>query len=121
MSRTIKRTIWIQVAAFLFLISATGSPVHTQSLGGGVLPPLPGLDKLDPLLQIARVNPLGRSRIIVRATDSQTFGLLAALIQQSGGVPGRPLSIVDAQVADVPNTALITLAASGAVQHIALD
>jgi serine protease AprX len=127
MSWMTKRAIWIQSTLLLLVLGATGSPVRTQVLGGGVLPPapaalpVPGLDKLDPLLQIASVNPLGRSRIIVRATSSQTLALLAPLIQQLGGVLGRQLSIIDAQVADIPNTALLTLAASDAVQRIARD
>src|SRR5262245_46636485 len=122
MSWMTKRTVWIQAAVLLLVLGATDSPVRTQGLDG-LLPPqqAPRLDKLDPLLQIAQANPLGRSRIIVRATGSQMFGLLATLIQQLGGVLGRQLSIIDAQAADVPNTALITLAASNAVLRIAVD
>ena len=120
-SWTIQRTIWGHAAVLLFVLIATGSPIRTQSLSSGVLAPPTGFDKLDPLLQIAQASPLGRSRIIVRATNSQTLGFLASLIQQHGGVPGAQLSIIDAQVAEVPNTALIALAASQAVQRIALD
>src|SRR4030095_2840305 len=127
MSWMTKRAIWLQSTLLLLVVGATGSPVRTQVLGGGVLPPppaalpVPSLDKLDPLLQIASGNPSGRSRIIVRATSSQTLASLAPLIQQLGGVLGRQLSIIDAQVADIPNTALLALAASDAVQRIARD
>jgi serine protease AprX len=121
-----KRAIWIQSTILFFVLGATGSSVRTQVVGGGVpLPatvaqPLPHLDKLDPPLQSVLFNP-SRSRIIVRATSSQTLGSLAPLIQQLGGVLGRQLSIIDAQVADIPNASLLTLAASDAVQRIALD
>ena len=57
----------------------------------------------------------------MRATSSQTLGLLAPLIQQLGGVLGRQLPIIDAQVADIPTASLLALAASNAVQRIALD
>jgi len=121
-----KRAIWIQSTVLLFVLGATGSPVRTQILGGGGLPspgalPVLRLDKLDPLLQIALLNPFRRSRVIVRATSSQTFALVPSLIQQLGGVLGRRLSIIDAQVADIPNVSLLALSATSAVQRIALD
>src|SRR4029453_1493813 len=101
-----KRAIWIQSTILFFVLGATGSSVGTQVVGGGVPPPTtvaqlsPGLDKLDPLLQSVLFNP-SRSRIIVRATSSQTLGSLAPLIQQLGGVLGRQLPIIDAQVGDL--------------------
>ena len=122
-----KRAIWIQSTILFFVLGATGSPVRTQVLGGGVppvapvAPTLPRLDKLDPLLQGALVNPPARSRIIVRATSSQTLGSLAPLIQQLGGALGRQLPIIEAQVADMPTASLLALAASNAVRRIALD
>jgi serine protease AprX len=120
-SWTIERTIRVHAAVLLFVLGTTVSPIRTQSLLDGVLPLSPGFDKLDPLLQIAQSRPLGRSQIIVRATGSQTLGLLGSLVQQQGGVLGPQLPIIDAQVAEVPNTALVALAASDAVQRIALD
>jgi len=123
-----RRAIWIQSIVLVFALGATGSPVRTQILGSGgaALPapgalPVPRVDKLDPLLQIAVLKPLSRSRVIVRATSSLTVASLAPLIQQLGGVLGRPLPIIDAQVADLPNAALLALSASDAVQHIARD
>jgi subtilisin family serine protease len=128
-----RRAIWIQSIVVLLVLGATGSPVRTQVLGSvgvppapAVLPvpgvlPVPRLDKLDPLLQIALRNPFRRSRVIVRATSSSTLGSLAPLIQQLGGVLGRQLPIIDAQVADLPNASLLALSASGAVLHIARD
>jgi serine protease AprX len=85
------------------------------------LPPPPGLDKLDPLLQAAATTPTGRSLVIVRAHDAQTLDEVAALVAAAGGVLGRQLSIIEAQVADVPNAALLTLANNAIVRRIAAD
>jgi serine protease AprX len=82
---------------------------------------VPRLDKLDPLLQIALLSPFRRSRVIVCATSSSALASLGPLIQQLGGVLGRRLSIIDAQVADIPNVSLLALSASSAVQRIASD
>lgn len=46
---------------------------------------------------------------------------LAALIEQAGGIPGRPLPLINGRTAVVPNAALVALAAHPAVQHLALD
>jgi serine protease AprX len=123
-----RRGIWIQSIVLLFVLGATGSPVRTQVLGAGGggfpapgAPPVPRLDKLDPLLQIALLHPFRRSRVIVRATGSTTLGSLAPLIRQLGGVLGRQLSIINAQAADLPNVSVLALSASDAVQRIALD
>jgi serine protease AprX len=123
-----KRAICIQSIVVLFVFVATW-PVQTQivgvppppPVGPPPAPPLPRVDKLDPPLQNALANPPPRSRIIVRATNTETLGALAPLIQQLGGVLGRPLPIIDAQVADVPTASVLALAASDAVQRIALD
>ena len=112
-----KSATWIRSAVLFFVIATTGSPVRTQTLG---LLPL-RLDKLDPLLQSAVSNLTGRTRVIVRARDAQSLPPVESLIQQVGGVLGRRLSIIDARVAAIPNTALAALTASADVQRIALD
>jgi len=85
-------------------------------------PPLsPLLDKLDPLLQRALSNPAGRSQVIVRARDAQSLPTVRLLIQLAGGVLGRQLSIINAQVATVSNASLATLTNSTYIQRIALD
>src|SRR5207247_1311474 len=43
------------------------------------------------------------------------------VVQSLGGTLGRPLALVDGRAADVPNTALSSLAASAAVTHVAFD
>jgi serine protease AprX len=77
--------------------------------------------KLDPLLQTRTASILGRSRVIVRAPDAGKASLLPILIQQLGGTVGRPLPIIEAVAANVPNAALKMLAASPLVQRLALD
>jgi serine protease AprX len=47
--------------------------------------------------------------------------VVTALVAQLGGIPGRQLPIIEGLAADVPNTALTALAASGAVLRIAAD
>ena len=123
-----KRAIWIQSTVLFFVLGAdrfTGphsdSGRRRASSGDSGAAALPRLDKLDPLLQSALFNPPPRSRIIVRATSSQTLASLAPLIQQLGGVLGRQLPIIDAQVADMPTASLLALSASNAVQRISLD
>jgi serine protease AprX len=94
----------------LLAIPIFGSPMPAQTL-----------DKLDPLVQ-QRVSLLaGSSEVIVRATDSASVGAVALLIQQVGGTLRRKLPIIDALAADVPNTSLLILADSSAIQRIALD
>jgi serine protease AprX len=85
-----------------------------------VTPP-PGLDKLDPIVVQALTNPNGHSRVIVRAADAASLPFIGDLIAQAGGLSGRQLSIIDAQAADVPNAALLVLAADPAVSRIASD
>jgi serine protease AprX len=84
-------------------------------------PPLPGIEKLDPIVEQALLDPAGHSRVIVRAVNSASLPLVGTLIQQAGGSLGRPLSIIEARAADVPNAALLTLAANAAIARIAAD
>src|SRR5262249_29285760 len=78
------------------------------------------LGKLDPLVQARVGSLLGRSKVIVRAQDASYLGLVAALIQQAGGTPGRQLPLIESIVADLPNAALAALVNSPAVKRIAL-
>ena len=58
------------------------------------------LAKLDPLLQATLSLPTGRSLVIVRAIDAPSLDAVRQLIEQTGGIPGRALPIVDALAAD---------------------
>jgi serine protease AprX len=79
------------------------------------------LEKLDPLVLQRVSSTSGWSRVIVRARDAASVGVVGAVIQQAGGTLGRVLSILDAQAADVPNTSLRALTNNPAVAAIALD
>ena len=91
-------------------------------LGGGVSLHPQAPSKLDPLLlQQQLTQPLGESRIIVTVDTTLSLDALAVFIAQAGGVPGRPLPLINGQTAIVPNASLATLALNPAVQHLALD
>jgi serine protease AprX len=121
----------IVVAVFLSwsVTAAVSTPVFAQlplPLPTPTPPPPPPLprpvmDKLDPLVQYRASQPTGNSRVIVRAIDAVSLDAVALLIQQVGGTLGRQLSILDAQVANVPNVSLATLSNSLNIQRIALD
>jgi len=81
----------------------------------------PVLTKLDPLLLPALSNTTERSLVIVRAIDLASMEAVRQLIQQTGGIPGRALSIVEGHAADVPNQALGVLTNSPLVRRVALD
>src|SRR5262245_32408824 len=77
--------------------------------------------KLDPLVQGRLANITGRSRVIVRSLNASSLFLVTSLIRQLGGVPGRQLPILDAVVADVPNSAIPILGSNSLVLKVALD
>src|SRR5436309_15705540 len=107
----IPRTGLTRSVSLTFALIATVVCLQAESslIGGQLIPPiltpppsLPNLAKLDPLLQ-ARVSLLsGQSRIIATAPDGVSLDALALLIQQSGGIPGRRLAIVNSVAATVP-------------------
>jgi serine protease AprX len=86
------------------LVSST--PVRTQSL-----------QKLDSVLQQRAAFPIGYSRVLVQPLNA----VVDLLIQQGGGSLGRALPLVNARAANVPDTSLALLAASSAVERVALD
>lgn len=102
------------LAAFLFVAGAAPSASTTIDL-------TTSLAKLDPILQRRALSATGTSRVIVRGADSTPSGTLGDLIQQSGGVAGRKVSVIRGRVADVPNAALAGLASNPYVAGISLD
>jgi serine protease AprX len=79
------------------------------------------LAKLDPLLLEQLENVAAESYVVVQAQDATVTGVVSGLISLLGGTLGRDLPILDARAARLPNTAVLTLAASSAVKRIALD
>ena len=77
--------------------------------------------KMGPLARERALLPTGSSRVIVQATGSAAAAGLANAIARAGGRAGRALSIINARVAEVPNSALAALANSPVVARISLD
>ena len=111
-----RSAVFIRLVAALVLIAALGAPASAQLQIGIPLTTV----KLDPILQL-RTTLTGRSRVIVRAVNASSLGLVTSLIRQLGGTLGHPLPIISSQAADVPNTALSTLAAFPFVARVSLD
>jgi serine protease AprX len=76
------------------------------------------LAALDPALRARVEAPAGHSRVIIRHDPAQDLG---PVIRAIGATPGPRLPLLDAQVADVPDTSLAALAASPGVRHVSLD
>jgi serine protease AprX len=76
---------------------------------------------LDPLLLEQLENVTGHSYVIVRAENADAVGVVSTMISMLGGTLGRPLPILTARAARLPNLAVPLLAASPIVQRIALD
>ena len=108
------------------LLLITGLP-HTasaqllSSLSSLISPTTNALNKLDPLAKQQLSNVFGRSRVIVRAIDGTLPALLVPILQAAGGTIYLTLSVVNAQAVELPNAALLTVAASPLVARISLD
>ena len=77
--------------------------------------------KIGPQLRRAAAAGVGRSRVIVRASDAASTGVVRSMIQNAGGGLRRHLASINADAADVPNGLLVALANSPAVTSISLD
>ena len=98
-----------RLAVALVCVVATGAPARAQIL------------KLDSLVgQVAGLTT-GRVPVIVRAANAASLPVVRTAIVALGGTLGPQLSILSAQVATVPNAALLTLAANPLVSLVAAD
>jgi serine protease AprX len=77
--------------------------------------------KADRVVQYRATLLTGRSRIVMRATSTLSLATAESLVLLSGGTLGRALPIINARVADVPNAAIATIAASTAVGRLSID
>lgn len=112
----------------LLLIAGGGRPASAQLttltdslLSVDPLVTLNALAKLDPLTQRRLLDLTGSSRVIVRASDSALATSLVPLIEEAGGTVRRTLTLINAQVTDLPNAVLVDVAASPLVARISLD
>src|SRR5688500_7077483 len=110
-------------AVALLLIVAMPNTAYSQLLSSSILAPLTTeiINKLDPLAQRQLANLFGRSRVIVRAVDGTAPSLLLPVLQSVGGTVYRTLGVVNAQAVELPNAALLTVAANPLVARISLD
>ena len=100
------------------MLSALGTPLFAQLPSP---PPPPWvLAKVDPLL-LEQLSTAGQSYVIVRAQDAAAVDGVSELITTLGGTLGRILPILTARAARLPNSAVLTLAASPLVNRVALD
>ena len=77
--------------------------------------------KIDLLAQRRVPLVAGWSRVIVQGVDRQSPASLRPIIAQAGGRFRRTLSLINAEVIELPNAALTKLAGSPLVSRIALD
>ena len=98
----------------LILLIALLAACAAQALAG----PREGDDKLDGALRQRAHVPQGASRVIIQTTEGQT---LDRQIKALRGKPGRRLTLLGAQVAEVPDGALTSLAALPGVRSVSLD
>ena len=85
-------------------------------------PPAPaGLGKLGPLASRHSREVVGRSRVIVRAVDGISPEALLPSLQAAGGIVHKKLSVINAQVVELPNSVLLALANNPLISNISLD
>jgi serine protease AprX len=77
--------------------------------------------KIGPIAAQRAMRTTGWSRVIITAADGHTPLEIEDAISHAGGALGRPLPIIGAYAASLPNAALNGLANSAAVVHVALD
>lgn len=100
---------------------AAGDRPAAAQLGTTTFVTIDPLAKIDPLAQQRLLDGAGWSRVIVRAADGASPELLIPLIEDAGGTVRRSLLLIDAQVVDLPNAALVEVAGSALVARISLD
>ena len=121
MAKTRLRRTIVRAAVVLLLLVASGAPLSAQWPFGPPPPPPAWLvAKVDPLLLEQLQNLGGESYVVVRAQDG-ALGAVSTLISWLGGTLGRPLPILTARAARMPNSAVLLLASSSLVKRIALD
>jgi serine protease AprX len=78
------------------------------------------LSKIDALAE-RRLARVGYSRVVLRAVDSVSASSMVPVVMNAGGMVRRTLPVINALVADVPNSALLTLAANPLVARLSVD
>ena len=97
-----RRALTISVLTGLLVFEAFASTPSAQSQ--------PWLVKVAPILQSRLTQWLGRSRVVMTATNSSAMGPLTTLVQLTGGHVLRTLPIVNGLEVDMPNLTIGTVA-----------
>lgn len=77
--------------------------------------------KMDSLTQQRMLDVTGSSRVIVRAADGVSAGSLLSVVTNAGGTILGSLPLVNAQLVELPNIALVTVALDPLVGRISYD
>ena len=77
--------------------------------------------KLGPLADRASRSSSGFSPVVIQATDEDALAQIESAVKEHGGSAGRPLRILNARTAVLPNAAIRALADNPAVAHMWLD
>jgi serine protease AprX len=108
--------IFVRCALATLLVAGVGRPAFAQK----ARTPEP-IAKIDRLTQRRIQHVAGWSRVIVQAVDRHSRASLGPIIAQAGGRVRRTLSLIDAEVIDLPNASLTEVASSPLIARIALD
>src|SRR5258708_1371712 len=108
-----RRALTISVLTGFLMLEAFASTPSAQSQTW--------LVKVAPILQQRLTQWLGRSRVVMTATDQRAMGPLAAIVEAMGGHVLRTLPIVNGLEADLPHFAISTIANISLVQHMSID
>jgi serine protease AprX len=108
------RARFFRILVIVSIVLATGStPTRVDAQSNWQL-------KVDPLLQAPR-PPLGRSRVVLRATSAGAVSSLVPFINSLSGQILRPLPIINGLAIDLPNLALPVVALSPLVARLSMD
>jgi len=108
--------VLVRCAVAALLIAGVSRPAFAQTDRTSA-----SIAKIDRLVQRRLPHATGWSRVIVRAVDRHSRGALGPIVALAGGKVRRTLSLIDAEVIDLPNAALTKLASSPLVARVALD
>ena len=107
------RTAYVHCVFLTVLVAVLPAIAGAQSL------PAVALAKMAPAA-IARSAAIGRSRVIVRLVEEASSDT-SLPVESLGGTRLKTLPLANAQVIDLPNAALATLAEHSKVRHLSLD
>jgi serine protease AprX len=106
-----------RLLALILFIAAAVSSAPTMMAGSATAK----ADKLDRVLKARASLLTGSSRVIIRGADGASEDSVSTLIRVAGGSSRRALRLIGAEVADVPNVALLALADDPLIAQVSDD